>query len=71
MSQLTVAEVGAMLEKHGLGEYAATFKAKGIDGKQLCAMTAKELTEAGVSNELHRKASCSGSSWSATSRPAI
>ena len=43
MIEYSVAEVGTMLEKNGLGKYTAVFKDKGVDGKKLCAMTADEL----------------------------
>ena len=43
MIEYSVAEVGTMLEKNGLGKYTAVFKDKGVDGKKLCTMTADEL----------------------------
>lgn len=56
MIEYSVAEVGTMLEKNGLGKYTAVFKDKGVDGKKLCAMNADELKKLGVTNELHVKA---------------
>ena len=46
MIEYSVAEVGTMLEKNGLGKYTAVFKDKGVDGKKLCTMTADELKKA-------------------------
>jgi len=56
MNAYSVAEVSTMLEKNGLGAYVASFKAKGIDGKKLCALAAADLATLGVANEAHQKA---------------
>ena len=56
MNTLSVNEIGGMLEKQGLAQYAPDFRRKKVDGAALCKMELTDLIKLGVMNTGHQAA---------------
>ena len=56
MNRLSVNEIGGMLEKQGLAQYAPDFRRKKVDGAALCRMELADLIKLGVMNTGHQAA---------------
>ena len=54
MNKLSVSEIGGMLEKQGMGQYALDFRRRKVDGAELCKMEVGNLIKLGVMNPAHQ-----------------